>query len=411
MAIHEKHYNLIPIFQNHVFEQKMQRKLDAHMSTPDRCDRITASKTKATDKTVQLIKEFERAKTPDVEASLLTPNRTNFNLQKASPYLININLNRPRVKKRHESIKIPTKQVTDIDEATEKTTETKHLESKECIEIIEISDSDGCDDNGVDHGLVRNLFELTQENIGKHLSMIVKKKRKDSLIDLWRKKVNESRHRKSIMPIDESEIEAYLSENTEKAGAQSIESSHPSVETVIPNAHSNNNQQRETETDDSFFTAADDNVVNRAFTERNGVAEEATELNKDAKNSETIFQTQEMFEHFDSENNIVFYENKLRVNAKGHLPCQHAEVLNTSSESGTCTEFTTPTDYDTDNLRQELKAFGDVPGPITKNTKKLYLKRLVRYKRRPQQFIDINLKNETKRCEYFALFNGTLVKF
>lgn len=360
IAITEKHYGLIPIFKEHVFEKKMQKNLDKKTNTPQ-----TPVKTK--DKRVHLIQHFDKKKAPDIE-TILTPNRTNFNFKEASPYLVNINCYRP-VYKRSEANRVDSVQ-----------NEPEQKESKDCTEIIEISDSDDNDDilqnknmkidkKLIEHRLVRNLFDLTEENIEKHLSMVVKRDRKDSLIDLWRKKVNESRQRKSMLIINENEFETYLSsDNMEKIETQSVElSSGRSVETVIRKGPMNKPIEIEIETEDSFFTADEPKVF------------------------DTILQTQEKYKHFDAENNIVFYENKLVTNKEKASP--KAILLNTSSESETCTDFATPSDYDTDNLRQELKAFGDVPGPITKNTKRLYLKRLIRYKRRPQHPVNSNSKD------------------
>lgn len=45
------------------------------------------------------------------------------------------------------------------------------------------------------------------------------------------------------------------------------------------------------------------------------------------------------------------------------------------------TDITIPIDYDTDALRMELTMFGAAPGPILKSTKRLYVKRLLKFKR------------------------------
>lgn len=57
------------------------------------------------------------------------------------------------------------------------------------------------------------------------------------------------------------------------------------------------------------------------------------------------------------------------------------------------TNFTLPVDYETDTLRAELTQFGETVGPITKSTKKLYLKRLIKYKRNPEKMTQI--RNES----------------
>lgn len=374
---------MIPLFQNHIFEKKLQNKFDSKNIRDERAhERIdTVMRTKHQLNLTQNIDEEK----------LLTPNRTNFNFKGASPFLVNINCRRHRHKKCEtidtESAERQVSAITNADE------------------VIVISDSgDDNDDVTKEHcKFVKNLFELTEENIEKHLSMVMKKKRKDSLIRLWRNKVNESRQRKSILPIDENEFEAFLSENAIDVESPSVESSYGSVATVVP-VKSTLCPQYISETEDSFTTAVDRNVVENGLA--TGVAPESAtnEASIDLKNSsEFIFQTQEVYEYFDAENNIMFYENKLLAKTMEVAPGNNAEheviYLNTSSESGTCTDYRLPSDYDTDDLRKELKALGDVPGPITKSTKRLYLKRLVRYKRHPQKSMQ-NLKQGSKCSEY-----------
>lgn len=345
----------------------MQKKLEID-ATNHRQDETS---NKAKEAPVYLFKHFEKAKIPGIE-TMLTPNRTNFNFKEASPYLVNINCYRP-VYKRQEAYKIEQ-------------TAQKQKNTEKHVEIIEISDSDDNSDIHKEHRLVKNLFELTQENIEKHLSRVVRKNRKHSMIDLWRKKVNESRQRKSMIPIDKGDFEIDVtSDTTEKIESQSVQSSHQSVETVVKK--SAGNKQLESGTEDSFFTANDLN---------NGSPIDDNKIMNDAfvepMTSETILQTQEVYEHRDVENNIVFYENRLLTNKNTNTDSNplktKSELLSNTSAESEITDFATPSDYDTDNLRQELKAFGDVPGPITKSTKRLYLKRLIRYKRRPQQTIN-----------------------
>lgn len=57
----------------------------------------------------------------------------------------------------------------------------------------------------------------------------------------------------------------------------------------------------------------------------------------------------------------------------------------TAISSVLSTEVTIPLEYDTDNLRTELTQFGAPPGPISSTTKKLYMKRLMRFKRQAKK--------------------------
>lgn len=56
---------------------------------------------------------------------------------------------------------------------------------------------------------------------------------------------------------------------------------------------------------------------------------------------------------------------------------------NNVSVTTNSTNFTLPLDYETDALRAELIKLGEPPGPITRTTKRLYIKKLVRYQRKP----------------------------
>lgn len=128
-----------------------------------------------------------------------------------------------------------------------------------------------------------------------------------------------------------------------------------------------------------------------------------------AGDPETIVQMQEIYKHIDAENDVVFYENKLSANlmkpASEMNDHDGAINLNTSSESGTCTDLIVPSEYDTDDLRKELRNdFGDVPGPINKSTKRLYLKRLIRYKRRKPQYLGEEGKERVKCSKFIDLY-------
>lgn len=347
---------------------------------------------KITDKIVNSFRCLEIDKNREND-NVLTPNRTNYNFKEASPFLVHINQRQRRKRCDNVQNEVKELQVEQQTVCPVNALKPDDLGKKDAAVIIEISDSDDDKEEPLTKGLIKNLFDLTEENVEKHLKITTKRGRKDSLIDLWRNKVNESRTRKSILPINETDFEAFISENTEET-----ESSQQSVDTVIqvkPTAI----LSHKSETEDSFITAADEN--GGTFVVEKDVARKQYDgaLEKCEEKSDVILQTQEVYEHFDPETNIIFYENKLLANRIKAAPKiddnadNDVVVLNTSSESGTCTDLAVPTDYDTDDLRNELKGFGDVPGPITKNTKRLYLKRLIRYKRRPHQN---NVKNSIK---------------
>lgn len=73
----------------------------------------------------------------------------------------------------------------------------------------------------------------------------------------------------------------------------------------------------------------------------------------------------------------------------------------TDSQTTASSKFTVPSDYNTADLRRELTQFGDSPGPITKSTKYLYMKRLMKFKRHPE--LVNSQSNAQKSSKYILL--------
>lgn len=59
------------------------------------------------------------------------------------------------------------------------------------------------------------------------------------------------------------------------------------------------------------------------------------------------------------------------------------------------TDYSLPNseDYDTDNLRKDLNAYGLIPGPINKFTKKVYIKKIFKMKRKGERYVEENLQD------------------
>lgn len=70
----------------------------------------------------------------------------------------------------------------------------------------------------------------------------------------------------------------------------------------------------------------------------------------------------------------------------------------TDSQTTASSKFTVPLDYNTADLRRELTQFGDSPGPITKSTKYLYMKRLMKFKRHPELVISPLNGQKLSKC-------------
>lgn len=129
----------------------------------------------------------------------------------------------------------------------------------------------------------------------------------------------------------------------------------------------------------------------------------------------SIEQLVEEYEHRDIECGLKFLELKLVANNRysgqsvtkimnmvgkdcNKLPLRSGSPNSTMS-SIISTAISVPLDYDTDALRDELKSFGCTPGPITKSTKRLYLRRLFRYKKDPRR-VQENQFDTAVQCKY-----------
>lgn len=210
----------------------------------------------------------------------------------------------------------------------------------------------------------RNLFELTEKNLNDFTNDVSDYKSRRSVIDAWCEQTHVSH-----MPSRKSILEFY--ENVEDFLAH-LDTTYE--ESIIKN--DDNKSQNE-----SFLTAQE--IVD----ENNFI--------KSPKSDSYIIQVAENYVHTDDENGIVFYEKKIFPN------CLKNINLN-NSISTISTAITVPLEYDTDSLRRELTFFGEPPGPITKQTKRLYLKRLIKYKRDPdyikqQKLLSCNKNNHPSK--------------
>lgn len=414
-AIIERNYDLIPIFQNYVFEDKMQKRLCMR--------RREMSKKSPTVR--QLTTALHRLDIPSIDGvasprcdKMLTPNRTNFNFDAASPFLVNVTQRR---KPNH--YKAPNE--TDGSKLCRTISVDRNIaDSKVSREAITIEKSNPTpetalitsDEDSDDVIVVQeNLFQLTESNLEKHLRSTPKQNR-ISLVNSWRNKVNRSRRRESVVPANAMELDSFIQKHTSGFGTLSSSkvstpvSNSSSIVTVLPAP--NGDKQKENRDDkeaaataapqsvdtDSFVTAVDANERNEAA---NGLLNvySTPQIIRSPDADKIILQLEEAYMHTDTENNIVFYEQKLLANPamRKSFKSSNAEESVVASDSCPETEYTIPLDYDTDDLRKELTQFGEVPGPITKSTKRLYMKRLIKYKRKPAEAVALSRPfNKTK---------------
>lgn len=414
-AITEKHYDLIPIFQNYVFEDKMQKRIQ---------NRTQKNSNHSSPSILQLTSTIRRLEIPPVDNvgsprcdKMLTPNKTNFNFDEASPFLINITHRRKpnRSKEQNDIDSSELSRTISVDRNIVDDKGTFIIEEANPNSANVLISSDEDDDVIV---VQENLFQLTQSNLELHLRSTPKQNRV-SLVNMWRNKVNKSRPRESILPADTMELDSFILKHTASFGTLSASkmstpvSNSSSVVTVVP-VKQNTDEELPNRDDmamaqsvgtDSFVTAIDENG-GVTLVERNEAANGLLNVNstpqiiRSPDANKIILQMEEAYMHTDTENNIVFYEQKLLANPalRKSYKSNNADESVVASESCPETEYTIPLDYDTDELRRELTQFGDAPGPITKTTKRLYMKRLVKYKRKPAETVHSN-KATLSKCD------------
>lgn len=256
----------------------------------------------------------------DIDNLKYTPNKIHYNFDVTSPYYINIT-HRRKIDKNQKNIELQNSQTETLPHSVNET-------------------------------ISRNLFELTENNLTEFNRDVTEFKSRRSLIDSWRDKVNAPNrisilHNSTLPSIDKIMCEIDEMIRFEEAGDES----------------SLGCDVLSTDTE-SFLTAQ----------------ETIKSLNKRISANETyIIQVAENYVHTDDENGMVFYERKVLPST---VNCKKDTDLN-STHSTVSTAITVPAEYDTDDLRNELTCFGHPPGPITKFTKRLYLKRLIKFKRNP----------------------------
>ncbi|KAF2882128.1 hypothetical protein ILUMI_24050 [Ignelater luminosus] len=93
----------------------------------------------------------------------------------------------------------------------------------------------------------------------------------------------------------------------------------------------------------------------------------------------SLLSVAEVYKYTDNKEGIVLYEKRLLVNSKNDG--MESNISAIQSHSSKLSSLPATFDYDTDTLRNELTQCGYHPGPITKTTKRVYLKKLRHLKR------------------------------
>lgn len=362
-AVQENNYEIIDTIKKFVFEQKIEKKKKEIASI------CQITQKREIEHLHTPVKNFLTTALQNIEQKKFTPNRINYNFDSTSPYFINIT-HRRRGGNKNEN------------------------ESKEENRV---------DDKDDDEIQQKNLFDLTEKNLKQfskqmNNAIVVERiaihKRK-SYIAEWREKIQKIRKSDKL---DLSYIN-FLDKCNDVSllrvdNRTDQENSYCSNDDDILEIKSSN---------DSFVTANSDlqrcnNAIKSNF--NNDL------VKNEEKPLEYIENYEEDYIYSDAENNIVFYEKKILSKSQEMLNRMNECAIGDSSVSTVVTM--PPLDYDTDALRTELKSFGHIPGPITKNTKKLYLKKLVKFKKFPERLGIVHEDDNNSRIsKYIQLLQVT----
>lgn len=373
-AIEEGHFEVVKVMQNFVFEKKFEAKRHELVQKEHQNGNSSGGMVKCFGGYLRLDTPTKRCKLLD--ESKLTPNRVHYNFDATSPYYINIT---------HRRKTSPKRKKDDFNKAI--------VQLQETIDGTKLSD---------DEDIViarKNLFELTEknlENFSQNMSGSTRKSR-TSYIECWRDKIAALRDRNKLST-NIKDIERILSGFSDSTIEDDIDKQtytiHEFDDQFPPCSKELNNSNPtldQEQTNVTFQTAIEQPVKLEDSLRTNEFALALCPSPEPSVQSEKPFceahnrlvQITEEYVHTDDEAGVVFYEKKfIAAAAKQQVKSGHRNA-SLSSQSTALT--LPPLDYDTDVLRAELTNFGEPPGPITKHTKKLYLKKLVKYKRDPER--------------------------
>ncbi|XP_011183388.2 uncharacterized protein LOC105212806 [Zeugodacus cucurbitae] len=419
-AIEECHFEVLEAIRDHIFQHKYElvRKKSVEYAT-DNSNFSTKGELAKQEERVSSVTPINRmlsnvlindSGNPATPNNKYTPNRVHYNYDVTSPYYINITHRRHRP----QPIFPP---VGSTPGSKDKTPSLKY----ENLEKQESNSEEAKAEVSTDPQSSINVFHLTESNL-KELSKASSNLDHSciSMIEAWRKKVECSRVKRSILrcytDVDEmvdelmksdhlnftntilKENEKLVSEDNESE-TKPIMNSNLSLGAIIQKAAQahvldEEDQDFGPEPDSSYHTVPaiiEDELcqgMNDQPTKKCAEKSPENDLKEKPEKSPTgdyILQMAEAYVHTDDENGLVFYETKL-LSSRNQATNRDQQIL----DSTVSTNETHILDYETDELRAELTHFGDRPGPITKSTKRLYIKRLIKYRRNAPEIVKIN---------------------
>ncbi|XP_039959235.1 uncharacterized protein LOC120774019 isoform X1 [Bactrocera tryoni] len=418
-AIEECHFDVLEVIRDHIFQHKyelVRKRSTEYVSDKDNYStRGESNKQKEEDSNVTPVNRMlsnvrnNDSGNPDAPNNKYTPNRVHYNYDVTSPYYINITHRRHRPQPIFPSIGSPPN--------------SKNKSRDFECEKLEVPDSNTKEDQekeSTDRQSSVNVFHLTEKNL-KELSKTSNLDRSCiSMIEAWRKKVELSRAKRSILrcysDVDEMVDEVMksdhlnftntiLQENAKTVSEDNESETNPimisnlSLGAIIQKAAQAHVLDQEPDLDSSYHTVPPiiENELSGSIKKqplKNSPKKYLKKKSDQNPSGDYILQMAEAYVHTDDENGLVFYETKLLSSQKSATNCEQQNLDSTVS-----TNETHILDYETDELRAELAQFGDPPGPITKSTKRLYIKRLIKYKRNAPDLQQINTNGKQNATE------------
>lgn len=339
-AVRENHFQVIEVIQKFVFEQKIDKKKKEliHKSSHLEPHESAASPKTCTNEKFNTPIRNNHLKNAlqHLDEKKFTPNRINYNFDVTSPYFVNI-------------------------------THRRHKTSRENSRTLEYDDDEETTTNDVTCN-PQNLFELTEKNLkqfSQQMSQVIVINRlaihkRRSYIKDWREKIQQIR--RSNFQLDVNYIN-YLN------GCNDV----TLMNEIVKNESDESTIEDVKSSTDSFITAESNlQRVENAIGHIPEPPKYVERLKKDLEGK--------MF----CEKKVPGRENLKAIHVIDHDDDDDDNDARTQSSVSTRVTLP-PLNYDTDALRQEIKTLtGKNPGPITENTKHLYLKQMVKIRKKPE---------------------------
>ncbi|XP_055387064.1 uncharacterized protein LOC129615722 [Condylostylus longicornis] len=378
-AVFDCHFEVIETIKKFIFEKKIENKVGI----------------KEKQKALDFLKKNENDDfIAELDENKYTPNRINYNFDITSPYFVNITHRRKNKTKTLEQ-----NQDTIKDNENDESHGKISHEPEENQSFLTSTMNDHAK---------KNLFELTEENLNELTKNGTNENSRVSLIQSWREKVQQSKRNQSILyHFDDLEnlLDGIISD-------ENVDFTNTSVEIVDVVFEKVEEKKSGFKLDDTAFgkllnTLREKRLYNSDTSFATALAPEENKkclnditLIKSSQAEQVLYQMSEKYQYIDRDEGLVFFEEKLAMNTNKND--RKSANLN-SSRSTISTQITVPSEYDTEALREELTKIGEPPGPITKTTKRLYTKRLIKYKRDPERQLSVQNSSNGKQIPNYSI--------